>query len=774
MVIYLLHEEPYAHTSSPLLYALNKQNLNQNNFELLVNPLIENYLTQGNMDKLIEVVLTLLSSPDKQKALSPSYLTHLIENVLKLNNATVQLLLEKIINNDSYFNLFMNEDFFFKNFIHALNLANPETLETALLKFLEFKEPKKIKVFFKLFPALPRQNHPRLLAMLKEDEQLLSKIQGTEDFSVTSHGKLSVKTKGNLTLSRMSRSIFFKDVTITSGGELSETREWDNNFEENIMHDFGFSQFDTSIKSFKHLATLKTFTITNEEDLLHEANAHFYGLAYGLYSIPKVVGTPPEDEKFILFRYLGPIDYDISQDINLQYKISFNNPPDFVQVIAVGQGIDNLTCLSKWDSEKTTENIIPILASSSYPAHAFGKGHDIQMPSEPIQDYIKKNDAPLLHNILDSENSSLIHNKSILSGFKKKYLNIDISLKHHPSQDDTEWYIHQGIVGIFVKPFFLDQYIASPGQINNFLTFIDKIENSDAAQEIIESFGFLLNILKQKLLPAELSFALREIKLLPTELSFVLREILMSRLKSTSDLALKEIFAQLMRLLNRFQMEYIIPNIHTELKKLGNNIGQTDAQLTKLLELEELIAQGNLSGKTEVLKQLKSTAKEVIETESLDLEKIAQVKDALSCFLDNSENVCKDQMTTAIAELKTLFPQDSEIGTLLNEINQDVLTLQPEALYTLLSKIVKTLGDIQAESASQLEKMKSLCQEIEDFPIKNISWKEINDKINQIKISSQKTSVGLIEQKRDLKIKLDLIQTDSVIFETEEPWEQLN
>jgi len=338
-------------------------------------------------------------------------------------------------------------------------------------------------------------------------------------------------------------------------------------------------------------------------------------------------------------------------------------------------------------------------------------------------------------------------NETFFSAFRRKEVEIVLETLHQGTQHETQWYIDSGTAGFYLKPIFIrhDLDIAQ----EQWEKALSTIQKSAALQSILNAFNVVMSFLfQEKVIDQSVS-------------SFELRKILIDRLKNTTDLKEKSILAQLMRHLNIFQKAVVSEKIQKRIQSLHAEMKATD-----------LLEKTNAQVETGLTIQIFLELTPILEDIKLSIEK--DVDDALK-GLQKSLSEVKDidailgEVKSLVARLKT----SSEFTSSADQLENALKNLDPKSIHQNLSELIdsilqwKSMGALPQEEPLLKEQAEVIQQQVRMF-------NELMKQFHEIKTQLRENQKEELQHISEQELLLDKIQADGVIFENDEPWENIN
>jgi len=555
--------------------------------------------------------------------------------------------------------------------------------------------------------------------------------------------------------------------------------EWANEVE--LSHDHS---------NASNMAILKSFSY-NVETL------EFLGLMYGVIMTPNANSSIHEKN----------IQHRITQSHQLTYKIQWQQKPDYIQIMLLGNDeeisdirgqlltgnqikspftvvfehapgfrrieylgrknrpyLESNEVLSQFKEiidERREETVFSRLTelfkdalkrSSKAFRSSFSSGDWKSFPREnigdPVKDILNKNDV------------------TFNSTFQSDALDISFSIHKNPHGlgQTLDWWFDYGIAGLLIRPVFIEQQTEHcyPERAQYLLNWVGHT-----------AAGFLATL-------TEVSCALKFLKegYLQPETSYELRNILVKKLKNNDAPHLKELYAQLIRKVNQYQKQNILPKNEQELAVIHTELENERNLIERLVYLLAAFKEGRLKQNERALETAQSLMQDYISEKEPYIKLSQAIRNSLDPFMRwegelTHEKV--DSLCDEILKVTQLYsPTSEKIKKLEKQIRLYLLTNNFDVVYELLRRIRCFLEEYEAEITSDTENLKILKNDLSSWTEHNTSWKSFEERLVQQREEAKTLISSQLQRERELNIQRDLTESDSLIFEMEAPWEHIN
>lgn len=557
-------------------------------------------------------------------------------------------------------------------------------------------------------------------------------------------------------------------------GKIDLKKQWNDSIDTFLEYQHApFSPYHSQRAS---ISTLNSFVGAGEFDLYWE------GLEFGLYRVPRSQGEVWSDGANSVRKSF--LHFQVEQAIHLAYDISWpnlplpnlppNERPDFLMIAAFGDREDKVD--AQWTLEDGSEEptSFPVWTGfrgglavkdswqrSLFHTYTQRRGRRDSSPEPPLPDSdrgAQKNSFETSFRDL-KQHLGKDYRHSFLSTFKRQSLSVKIDVQHNVSHSDT-WHLSGGRVGILVRPIYVDSFkpLSENFSEEEKNRTVEKFRATDDPYELIVFFGRLLSTVRTGSLAAPFTMEIRD-------------EIF-KRLKKSDDLSLKEILSQLARILVQYQRSHFLPEIEKRISRIEKEDADKKRFLETISKLEKLYIEKGDREMEEVSHLVRRELKQYLDQASLSQERIQNLVDALSAFLERKRGITFKEIAQEIEAMKREYP-------ILEEMEEAIRQADTELLWEKLSEVRDALSAEVEKSRKDVEAIRRLYSDLSaDLEGRNdkgnIPSKEIGERFEVLRIVTVTDIEKNLKTAEALNVSRDLILTDEKIFESEEPWEKLD
>ena len=414
---------------------------------------------------------------------------------------------------------------------------------------------------------------PCFLAIAENEEKRLiiephgsSHVEGYWAF--TTHGKQS-----------LIESLFnIKPKDQHHSNNISFNTEWVNEVELAHNENTSLPINTTILKSFSY----------------HAETAEFLGLMYGAI-------MTPDNNSFICEQ---SVQHRITQSHQLTYKINWAHKPDYIQVVLFGNNQEISDIHGKRLTGNTTKDEFSVqFKEAPYFSSLIdlGRGHRPAHEINPAASLFSEIDHEKVDISYDTVFSRLINllekpldnNMTYISTFQTDALDISFSAHKNPKRfgQNSNWTFYYGIAGLLIRPIFIEQQTENC-DLRSTSDPISRLEDTRDFSSILKNTSCALKLLKEGDLKPDASFELRN--------------ILVKKLKNNDTPHLKELYAQLIRKVNQYQKQNIVPAIGQELNTIHAELEMKRNLIERLVHHLVTIKEGRLEQSEVAIKTVQS------------------------------------------------------------------------------------------------------------------------------------------------------------------------